>query len=101
MVALKRQSHLSNSITFQYAIDVEMPSVISLAKMELNGLGFSVEECEKQRKIIIARYLRIIYLCKYTETATDVILDLKSLRAKHINLQEDRFLLHQWKILVR
>ena len=32
-----------------------MPALASLAHMELNGFGFSDDECEKQRKIIIAR----------------------------------------------
>ena len=32
-----------------------MPAFVCLAKMELNGFGFSEDECEKQRKIIVAR----------------------------------------------
>lgn len=32
-----------------------MPSVLTLSRMELNGVGFSVEESERQKKIIIAR----------------------------------------------
>ena len=35
--------------------EVEMPSVITLARMELNGVGFSDDEAERQRKIIAAR----------------------------------------------
>lgn len=35
--------------------DVEMPSILSLLQMELNGVGFSEEEAERQRKIIVAR----------------------------------------------
>ena len=34
---------------------VEMPSVLTLSQMELNGFGFCQDECEKQRKILIAR----------------------------------------------
>lgn len=34
---------------------VEMPSIICLAKMELNGFGFSEVESERQRKILLAR----------------------------------------------
>ncbi len=36
-------------------LDVEMPALVSLAHMELNGFGFSEDECERQRKIIVAR----------------------------------------------
>ena len=32
-----------------------MPAFVSLAKMELNGFGFSEDECQRQRKIIVAR----------------------------------------------
>ena len=32
-----------------------MPSVVTLARMELNGVGFSDDEAERQRKIIAAR----------------------------------------------
>jgi DNA polymerase I-like protein with 3'-5' exonuclease and polymerase domains len=32
-----------------------MPALVSLAHMELNGFGFSEDECERQRKIIVAR----------------------------------------------
>lgn len=35
--------------------NVEMPSVLTLARMELNGVGFSDDESERQRKIITAR----------------------------------------------
>ena len=32
-----------------------MPSIVSLARMELNGVGFSEAESERQKKILIAR----------------------------------------------
>ncbi len=32
-----------------------MPAFVSLAKMELNGFGFSEDECQRQRKMIVAR----------------------------------------------
>ncbi|ESO92507.1 hypothetical protein LOTGIDRAFT_120568 [Lottia gigantea] len=38
--------------TFQ---DVEMPSIITLTRMELNGFGFSDEECEHQKKLMSAK----------------------------------------------
>ena len=34
---------------------VEMPSILTLTSMELNGFGFSMDECEKQRKVLMAR----------------------------------------------
>ena len=34
---------------------IEMPSILTLTSMELNGFGFSMDECEKQRKVLIAR----------------------------------------------
>ena len=36
-------------------LDVEMPALVCLGHMELNGFGFSEDECERQRKIIVAR----------------------------------------------
>ena len=38
-----------------YSLDVEMRSVITLARMELNGVGFSHEESEIQKKLILAK----------------------------------------------
>ena len=35
--------------------NVEMPSISILSSMELNGFGFSIDECEKQRKVLLAR----------------------------------------------
>ena len=32
-----------------------MPSIVSLARMELNGVGFSEAESERQKKILTAR----------------------------------------------
>ncbi len=34
---------------------VEIPSILVLSNMELNGFGFSQEECEKQKKVLLAR----------------------------------------------
>ncbi|XP_031727746.1 DNA polymerase theta isoform X1 [Anarrhichthys ocellatus] len=34
---------------------VEMPSQVSLAVLELNGLGFSVQECERQKHVMQAK----------------------------------------------
>ncbi|XP_078659196.1 DNA polymerase theta-like [Branchiostoma floridae x Branchiostoma belcheri] len=39
--------------------DVEMPSLVTLARMELNGAGFSREECETQCEIMQAK-LRLL-----------------------------------------
>ena len=36
-------------------VDVEMPSLLTLTKMELNGIGFSAEECDLQKEILQAR----------------------------------------------
>ncbi|XP_076467231.1 DNA polymerase theta-like [Babylonia areolata] len=35
--------------------DTEMPSVLTLARMELNGFGFSEDECESQKNLMMAR----------------------------------------------
>ena len=32
-----------------------MPSIVSLVRMELNGVGFSEVESERQKKILMAR----------------------------------------------
>ncbi|KAK1887128.1 DNA polymerase theta [Dissostichus eleginoides] len=34
---------------------IEMPSQVSLALLELNGVGFSVEECERQKHVMQAK----------------------------------------------
>lgn len=34
---------------------VEMPSQICLALLELNGVGFSAEECERQKHVMQAK----------------------------------------------
>lgn len=36
-----------------------MPSIATLARMELNGVGFSEKECETQKKIILARMAQL------------------------------------------
>ena len=36
-------------------IDIEMPSVLTLAKLELNGIGFSPEECHRLKDILKVR----------------------------------------------
>ncbi|KAL8575274.1 hypothetical protein ACOMHN_001819 [Nucella lapillus] len=35
--------------------NTEMPSVLTLARMELNGFGFSNEECESQKNLMLAK----------------------------------------------
>ncbi|XP_056015539.1 DNA polymerase theta-like [Ostrea edulis] len=35
--------------------DVEMPSVVTLSRMEMNGFGFNDEECDRQKIVMIAR----------------------------------------------
>ena len=35
--------------------EYEMPSIVSLVRMELNGVGFSASESERQKKILTAR----------------------------------------------
>lgn len=35
--------------------NVEMPSQVCLALLELNGIGFSVEECERQKHVMQAK----------------------------------------------
>jgi hypothetical protein len=32
-----------------------MPSILTLARMELNGVGFSEEESDRQKRILLAR----------------------------------------------
>lgn len=34
---------------------IEMPSQVCLALLELNGVGFSVEECERQKHVMQAK----------------------------------------------
>lgn len=34
---------------------IEMPSQVSLALLELNGVGFSVKECERQKHVMQAK----------------------------------------------
>jgi len=45
-------SRLCDSNLLQSFSDVEMPSLIILAKMELNGMGFSLAESESQKSVI-------------------------------------------------
>ena len=40
-------------------LEVEMPSLMILAKMELNGIGFSKEECEDLKQILQSRLLEL------------------------------------------
>ena len=39
--------------------ETEMPSVMSLARMEMNGIGFSLDECERQKGILQERMLTL------------------------------------------
>ena len=40
-------------------LEVEMPSLVVLTKMELNGIGFSKEECDALKRILELRLLQI------------------------------------------
>ncbi|XP_062603316.1 DNA polymerase theta-like [Saccostrea cucullata] len=35
--------------------DIEMPAVITLSRMEMNGFGFNDEQCERQKTVMIER----------------------------------------------
>uniref|UniRef100_A0A087YNZ5 DNA polymerase theta n=1 Tax=Poecilia formosa TaxID=48698 RepID=A0A087YNZ5_POEFO len=52
-------SHLSGLLEQDGTLDVfrriEMPSQVCLALLELNGVGFSVEECERQKHVMQAK----------------------------------------------
>lgn len=39
----------------EYFRSVEMPSQVCLALLELNGVGFSVDECERQKHVMQAK----------------------------------------------
>ncbi|TRY77125.1 hypothetical protein TCAL_15974 [Tigriopus californicus] len=54
-VMRKLQSELESIGMWRAFTDVEMPSILTLLQMELNGVGFSEDEAERQRKIIVAR----------------------------------------------
>ncbi|XP_051940194.1 DNA polymerase theta isoform X1 [Hippocampus zosterae] len=41
--------------TLEYFRSVEMPSQVCLALLELNGVGFSVDECERQKHVMQAK----------------------------------------------
>lgn len=43
------------SLCLEFFRSVEMPSQVSLALLELNGVGFSVEECERQKHVMQAK----------------------------------------------
>ena len=40
---------------YQIFTNVEMPSIVVLCHMELNGFGFCPDECERQRKVMLTR----------------------------------------------
>ncbi|XP_023930117.1 DNA polymerase theta [Lingula anatina] len=48
-------TQLQEAGLYQAFVDVEMPSVVTLARMELNGLGFSQAGCDSQRSIMQAK----------------------------------------------
>ncbi|XP_070684106.1 DNA polymerase theta [Pempheris klunzingeri] len=52
-------NHLSALLEKDGVLDlfrsIEMPSQVSLALLELNGVGFSVEECERQKHVMQAK----------------------------------------------
>lgn len=43
------------SFHLEFFRSVEMPSQVCLALLELNGMGFSVEECERQKHVMQAK----------------------------------------------
>lgn len=50
MVDLKPCAYVSDHFR-----GVEMPSQVCLALLELNGVGFSVAECERQKRVMQAK----------------------------------------------
>ena len=55
----KTKALLESENLFQSFLKVEMPSLMILAKMELNGIGFSKEECEILKQILQQRLLQL------------------------------------------
>ncbi|KAI0241808.1 hypothetical protein LSAT2_018240 [Lamellibrachia satsuma] len=52
-------TELQNQQLYNSFVSVEMPSVLVLARMELNGMGFSETECDTQRHLIEARIVSL------------------------------------------
>ena len=52
LLMLKLETLLEAEDLYEPFINVEMPSLLVLAKMELNGIGFSPEECNNQKEIL-------------------------------------------------
>ncbi|KAM9792728.1 DNA polymerase theta [Neosynchiropus ocellatus] len=59
VLVLAVMNHLSGLLEKDNILDffrnVEMPSQVCLALLELNGVGFSVEECERQKHVMQAK----------------------------------------------
>ena len=48
-------SKLKSDGLYDIFTNVEIPSLVILSHMELNGFGFCQDECERQRKVLLAR----------------------------------------------
>ena len=48
-------SKLKSDGLYEIFRNVEIPSLVILSHMELNGFGFCQDECERQRKVLLAR----------------------------------------------
>ena len=48
-------SKLKSDGLYEIFTNVEIPSLVILSHMELNGFGFCQDECERQRKVLLAR----------------------------------------------
>ncbi|KAJ4944881.1 hypothetical protein JOQ06_013421 [Pogonophryne albipinna] len=59
VLVLAVMNHLTGLLEKDGMLDlfrsIEMPSQVSLALLELNGVGFSVEECERQKHVMQAK----------------------------------------------
>ena len=44
---------LKDSGLIQSFENIEMPALISLVNMDLNGFGFDLDECDRQRKVVV------------------------------------------------
>jgi DNA polymerase theta len=60
LMLMKCLTPLLKSESLQKAfMETEMPSVMSLARMEMNGIGFSSDECERQKNILHQRMITL------------------------------------------
>ena len=60
-------SKLKSDGLYEIFTNVEIPSLVILSHMELNGFGFCQDECERQRKVLLARLEeleeQVFFLC--------------------------------------